>query len=147
MEKGLDAHTDTPVKILHVVLLGFLKYFWHNAIHRVTIDQTQLLIIRILSFDTSGLNLSPLPGKTYIQYAGLLTGRDFRAISQIAPFILYDLLPQQCYDAWLALCKHVPLLWQPVIRIVEEHLVRIQMSLIFILLVLKYHLEICSDAY
>ncbi|KAG2352717.1 hypothetical protein BDR07DRAFT_1497778 [Suillus spraguei] len=26
--RGLNLHSDTPIEILHVVLLGFLKYFW-----------------------------------------------------------------------------------------------------------------------
>ena len=59
-----------------------------------------------------------------MQYSGSLTGRDFRAIIQIAPFVLYDLVPSTCYKAWLALAFLVPLLWQPKVYAVEEYLVR-----------------------
>ena len=60
-----------------------------------------------------------------MQYAGSLTGRDFCAIlfSQIAMFILYELIPAECYDAWLALSALVPLIWMPEIEDLEKYLV------------------------
>lgn len=139
----LDAHTDTPMETLHVILLGFLKYFWCNAMQRISQEQKKLLIIRLAYCNVGGLNLSPLPGKTLVQYAGSLTGRDFHAISQVAPFMLYDLLLQQCFNAWLALCKLIPLVWQPVINNVETHIVRIDFKVSFCLtFLLNYSLEI-----
>ena len=76
-----------------------------------------------IPFNTSGLNFSPLNGKTLVQYAGSLTGHDFRAISQVAPFVIYDLVPPECYDAWVALSKLIPLIWLPFIEDINEHIV------------------------
>ncbi|KAI0043569.1 hypothetical protein FA95DRAFT_1460450, partial [Auriscalpium vulgare] len=127
--KGLDPHTDTPVEILHVVLLGFVKYFWRDAIARVNDDQKAVLITRLNSFDVSGLGMAPLAGQTLVQYAGSLTGRDFRAISQAAPFVLYDLVPQECFETWLALCKLIPLIWQPHITDLDAHITNMQAAI------------------
>ena len=109
------------------MLLGFIKYFWRDLIQnqlKNKDDKKDILIQRLSCFNISGLNISPLNGKTLVQYAGSLTGRDFRAISQVAPFVIYDLVPPECYDAWVALSKLVPLIWQPLIEDINEHIVR-----------------------
>lgn len=119
----LDPHRDTPVEILHVVLLGFVKYFWRDAMGRLSDEQKEVLVARLSSLDTSGLNIPPIAARTFVRYAGSLVGRDFRVIAQVAPFVLFDLVPQACYDAWLALSTLIPLIWQPVIDDLNEYLV------------------------
>ncbi|KAI6018600.1 hypothetical protein BKA83DRAFT_4464938 [Pisolithus microcarpus] len=123
--KGLDPHQDTPVEVLHVILLGFVKYFWRDAISRLNDAQKAELQVRLSSFNVSGLGIPPLAGQTLVQYAGSLTGRDFRAISQAAPFVLYDLVPLECFEAFLALSSLVPIVWQPCIANIDEHLAAI----------------------
>ncbi|KAJ7634017.1 hypothetical protein B0H17DRAFT_1164135 [Mycena rosella] len=109
--KGLDPHQDTPVEILHVILLGF------NQIKNA--EQKALLVTRLNSFDVTGLGISPLAGHTLVQYSGSLTGRDFRAIAQVAPFVAYDLVSEDCLATWVALSKLVPLIWQPSIKDID----------------------------
>ncbi|KAI6013512.1 hypothetical protein EDC04DRAFT_2870834 [Pisolithus marmoratus] len=120
---GLDPHQDTPVEILHVILLGFVKYFWRDAMSRLNEVQKAELQVRLASFDVTGLGIPLLAGHTLVQYAGSLTSQDFRTISQAAPFVLYDLVPRPCYEAFLALSALIPLVWKPCIENVEEHLV------------------------
>ena len=113
---GLNPHTDTPVEVLHTVLLGFVKYFWRDVIqHQLKNNGTkkELLATRLTDLDVSGLGVSKLAGRTLVQYAGSLTGRDFRIIAQVAPFVLHDLVSTFCYETWLALSNLVPLIWQP----------------------------------
>ncbi|KAF8156763.1 hypothetical protein B0H34DRAFT_783108 [Crassisporium funariophilum] len=96
--RDFDPHSDTPVEILHVILLGFIEYFWRDAIHRLKPEQKGTLISRLSSFDTSGL------------------------IAQVAPFVLYDLLEKDLLDCWNAIGILVPLVWQPHIEDVERHI-------------------------
>ncbi|KAG6829264.1 hypothetical protein H0H93_014547, partial [Arthromyces matolae] len=69
-----DPHADTPVEILHVILLGFVKYFWRDAVNRLKVPQKQTLIARLSSLKTSGLATGYLSGTTLVTYAGSLTG-------------------------------------------------------------------------
>ncbi|KAK7007081.1 hypothetical protein R3P38DRAFT_3325555 [Favolaschia claudopus] len=121
--RGLDPHQDTPVEILHVILLGFVKYLWRDVIAQLKgkDDKKELLVARLTSVDVTGLGISPLAGRTLVQYSGSLTGRDFRAIAQVAPFVLYDLVSAECLETWQALSKLVPLIWQPEIKNVENY--------------------------
>ncbi|KAJ7823425.1 hypothetical protein B0H14DRAFT_2597923 [Mycena olivaceomarginata] len=122
---GLDPHQDTPVEILHVVLLGFVKYLWRDVVQlqlNKKDKKKELLATRLSSLDVSGLGISPLAGQTLVRYRGSLTGRDFRAISQVASFVLYDLVSDDCFKTWQALSKIVPLIWQPEIDDIESHI-------------------------
>ncbi|KAJ8487998.1 hypothetical protein ONZ45_g14118 [Pleurotus djamor] len=122
---GLDPHQDTPVEILHVVLLGFVKYLWRDIVHvqlKGKTDKLEILKSRLSSFDVSGLGISPLVGKTLVQYAGSLTGRDFRTIAQVAPFVIYDFVSKECLAAWTSLSKLIPLIWQPEIEDIDVFL-------------------------
>lgn len=92
-------------------------------IARIKPEEKVLLAIRLSAFDVSGLNISPLAGFTLVQYAGSLTGRDFRTIAQVAPHVIHDLVPDECFQTWLALSALVPLVWQPKISNLETHLV------------------------
>ncbi|KAI0638455.1 hypothetical protein C8Q77DRAFT_1188202 [Trametes polyzona] len=134
--RELDAHQDTPVEVLHVVLLGFVKYFWRDLIQGQLKNKDELkdvLATRLSSLDVSGLGISPLAGKTLVQYAGSLTGRDFRALAQAAPFVIYDMVSAECYQAWVALSRLVPLIWEPHIENVAEHLVLLKKEIDYFL--------------
>ncbi|CDO75864.1 hypothetical protein BN946_scf184833.g15 [Trametes cinnabarina] len=123
--KDFDPHLDTPVEILHVILLGFVKYFWRDAMSRLKDAEKEKLIVRLNSFDVAGLGFPPLAGATLVNYAGSLVGRDFRALAQVAPFILHDFasIPQESIEAWTALSYIIPLVWQPEIDDIDAYTV------------------------
>jgi hypothetical protein len=121
---GLDPTQDTPCKILHVILLGLVKYFWRNSVKHLSPAMKQLLIRRLDSLNVKDLSLSKLSGATLVNYAGSLTGRDFRAIVQVAPAVLYGLICSEEYEAWLALSRLGPAVFQPDFDDLEVYLVR-----------------------
>ncbi|KAJ7223787.1 hypothetical protein C8J57DRAFT_1013640, partial [Mycena rebaudengoi] len=63
---------------------------------------------------------------TLVQYAGSLTGRDFHLILQLVPAVLYGLIPDKAYEAWLALCRLAPMVFQPEITDLSSYLDRLQ---------------------
>jgi hypothetical protein len=142
---GLDPHQDTPVEILHVILLGFVKYLWRDLIQNQlgsNDDKKSLLATRLSSFDVSGLEISPLAGQTLVQYSGSLTGRDFRALAQAVPFVAYDLVPKDCLETWVSLSRMIPLIWQPEIEDIDAHCVRLYNFCKFVLTHIFYILRL-----
>ncbi|KAG2369048.1 hypothetical protein BDR07DRAFT_1447877 [Suillus spraguei] len=129
--RGLNPHSDTPIEILHVVLLGFLKYFWRDAVERLSAVNKAIVEARLSSLDVSGLgpNVAKPRGHTLVHYAGSLVGRDFRLISQVAVFVLYDMLETKILDAWAALCVLVPLLWMPTIDNLDNYMPKFHLIL------------------
>ncbi|KAG1724109.1 uncharacterized protein EDB91DRAFT_1063018 [Suillus paluster] len=129
--RGLNPHSDTPIEILHVVLLGFLKYFWRDAVECLSAVQKATTEARLSSLDISGLgpDVAKPRGHTLVHYAGSLVGRDFRLISQVAVFVLYDMLETKILDAWAALCVLVPLLWMPKIENLDDYMAELNVAI------------------
>ncbi|KAG8686050.1 hypothetical protein FRC11_009607 [Ceratobasidium sp. 423] len=126
---GLDVNQDTPVEVLHVVLLGITKYFWRDAVSRQGSANRDILIARLNSFDVRGLGMPTLRGKSLVQYAKSLTGSNFRDILQVAPAVLYDLLEPRIYAMWVALCQLAPLVFQPEIYDIDEYLHQLEIRI------------------
>ncbi|KAJ3712456.1 hypothetical protein C8R42DRAFT_594627, partial [Lentinula raphanica] len=128
--RGLDPHQDTPVEVLHVILLGIVKYFWRDSVNRTNNKSDRAtLIARLASFNTWGLGIPPLNGDTLVNYAGSLTGRDFRAIAQAAPFALEGLVSDEQLEVWKAISALVTLVWQPHIHDIETYLVDLKKTI------------------
>ncbi|KAJ6632502.1 hypothetical protein B0H10DRAFT_2251960 [Mycena sp. CBHHK59/15] len=101
----LNPHQDTPVEILHVILLGFVKYFSRDAVARVNKSDQDILIARLSSFN------------------------DFRTIIQVAPFVLQGLLPAEYIELWTSLSAVVTLVWQPHINDLDKHIVQLEAAI------------------
>ncbi|KAK1236064.1 hypothetical protein PQX77_000704 [Marasmius sp. AFHP31] len=129
--RGLDPHSDTPVEILHVVLLGFVKYLWRDVIKnqiKQKDPKKKELAARLSSVGLQGLGLDSekLPGDTCVNYYGSLNGGDFRKLVQVAPFVLHGLVSDECYATWISLSTLVPLIWQPEIDDIDAYLTLLQ---------------------
>ncbi|KZV99556.1 hypothetical protein EXIGLDRAFT_668241 [Exidia glandulosa HHB12029] len=126
---SLDPTVDTPVEILHVILLGFVKYFWRDAVSQISTEQKAELMARLASVDISGLGIDRIQPRTLVQYAGSLVGRDFRTILHVAPSVLPGLISSESYRAWLALCNLAAFVFRPVIEDIDTYIFHIILHL------------------
>ncbi|KAG1873044.1 hypothetical protein DFJ58DRAFT_713597 [Suillus subalutaceus] len=103
---GLNVHQDMPTEILHIILLGIVKYFWGQTIwildkaHLIKIFQT-----RLDNINKDGLNSPTL------------------SLAQLMPFLIYDLVPSTVLNGWTVIGQLVVLLWHTRIDDVKEYLV------------------------
>ncbi|KAK0488233.1 hypothetical protein EDD18DRAFT_1359676 [Armillaria luteobubalina] len=145
---GLDPHRDTPVEILHVILLGFLKYMWWDIInHQLhnNVDKKNELEIKLASVNIDGLGIDLVAAHTLVTYSGSLTGQDFRILVQITPFVLKGLVSDDCFETWVALSKLVPLVWQPEIEDINEYLTLVRNEIDYFLLCVARWTSIFAD--
>ncbi|KAH9812707.1 hypothetical protein DFH28DRAFT_1061525, partial [Melampsora americana] len=121
--KGFDGHCDTPVEVLHVILLGVGKYLMRNQMNSCSGSEKDSIRGRWRSFNTSGLNIPPIQPKTMIQHFMSLNGKEFRAVLQAAPFIFFELnILAEERATWIALAHLAPYIFQTEITNIDLYL-------------------------
>ncbi|KAG9120870.1 hypothetical protein FRC07_003415 [Ceratobasidium sp. 392] len=123
---GFDVHKDTPLEILHTVLLGAVKYYWRFTYKILESDHKNgTFVPRFNSLSVSGLEMGTSRVPEYIcRYPGSLQGQHFRFVVQLAPFALRGLISLELFQVWLLLGRTTVLLWYTEIEDIDTYAVR-----------------------
>ncbi|EHS64348.1 uncharacterized protein PGTG_22218 [Puccinia graminis f. sp. tritici CRL 75-36-700-3] len=121
--KGFDGGNDTPVEILHVFLLGVVKYLLRDFM-TTTIKPKHIpqLIASWDSFKVPPLDTPQIAGKYFVKHYKSLVGKHFKMVIQLAPFVLFQFMNEEQRALWTAMCRLAPLLFQTSIPNMEVYI-------------------------
>ncbi|OAV99886.1 hypothetical protein PTTG_25088 [Puccinia triticina 1-1 BBBD Race 1] len=109
---GFDGCRDTPVEVLHVFLLGAMKYMVQGFMRNLWPSEKPLIQAQYWSFDIDGLNIPSMQADYFTRHFTNFIGKDFRIVVQAAPFVLFEYMDEEEVELWAALCKLAPLIFQ-----------------------------------
>ncbi|OAV88544.1 hypothetical protein PTTG_28998 [Puccinia triticina 1-1 BBBD Race 1] len=107
-----DGCTNTPVEVLHVFLLGVVKYMVRDLMGQMKPADLGLIEGRYRAFNTSSLNIPSLSVYYMAKHSSNFVGKEFKIVLQTAPFVLFEFMDNAERDAWSALCQLAPLIFQ-----------------------------------
>ncbi|KAJ7170376.1 hypothetical protein C8R43DRAFT_1120807 [Mycena crocata] len=126
---GLDPSQDTPVELLHTILLGVIKYIWHHMnTNRWSDSDHHLLAIRLQSTNLSGLTVPPIRAGYMIQYKNNLIGKHFKTLMQILPFHVHHLSTPEEFALIKAASDLGARLWVAEIDDMDQYLGQIKIA-------------------
>ncbi len=122
--QGLDPHRDTPVEILHTILLGIVKYVWHMLHSSWSDAQQELFTRRLQSTDMKGLEAPPIRASYIMQYRNGLTGKHFKMLMQTLSFHVHGITSPDQFKLVKAVGCLGAVLWCHEIRDMGQYIVR-----------------------
>lgn len=120
---GLDPTQDTPVEILHTILLGIIKYVWYDLHSNWKESQRDLFVVRLQSTNLDGLTVPPLRAAYMMQYRNGLIGKHFKSLMQTMVFHVHGLVTPEQFTLVKAVGALGAMLWVPEIDKMDEYLV------------------------
>src|SRR5277367_6339414 len=126
MRTGLDPSQDTPVEILHTILLSIVKYVWHNLHMSWTEADQHLFVICLQSTNIDDLSIPPIRAPYMMQYWNGLIGKHFKTLMQTTIFHLHGLVTLEQFTLVKAIGFLGALLWIPEIEDMESYLVHMK---------------------
>jgi hypothetical protein len=108
---GFDPTQDTPLELLHVILLGIVRYAWFMSTKTMTPEQLASLEVDLESVSIHGLSIPPLRPHYLIQYKASLIGKQYKQIAQTAIFHIHKYVDKAHFALWKSLAPLCALLW------------------------------------
>ncbi|KAJ7193966.1 hypothetical protein GGX14DRAFT_378462 [Mycena pura] len=120
---GLDPSQDTPLELLHTILLGVIKYIWHHMnTERWSDSDRHLLAIRLQSTDITGLTVPPIRAAYMIQYKNNLIGKHFKTLIQILTLHAHEISTPEEFTLMKAAAELCTRLWVSEIDDMDKYL-------------------------
>jgi hypothetical protein len=86
---GFDGRKDCPVELLHVHLLGIVRYLTRDFMSQLKPGQITRLAACYQTFRTDGLNIPTLRATYMTNHFASFIGKDFKVVLQAAPFVFF----------------------------------------------------------
>ncbi|KAA1068127.1 hypothetical protein PGTUg99_019411 [Puccinia graminis f. sp. tritici] len=120
--KGFDGCLDTPVEILHVFLLGIVKYMTRDFMKSLKVKELAQVLASWDALNVKGLNVPSIPAKYLVEHFSSLVGKDFKIILQTAPFVLYQFMNDSQRNHWISLGQLATYVFQTRITNMPQYL-------------------------
>ncbi|KAA1082985.1 hypothetical protein PGT21_022018 [Puccinia graminis f. sp. tritici] len=127
--KAFDGCNDTPVEILHVILLGVVKYVFNDFMNGLNKTNYNKLEACLRSFNTDSLNIPHIQASYMMAHYKSFVGKDYRTILQLAPFVLFQFMNESQKELWVSMCHMTSLAFQTRIPDLEPYLQELEAAI------------------